>query len=32
MLWLARINVKQGIKKFSEKGNEALIKKLNQLH
>jgi len=24
--------VKQGIKKFSEKGNEALIKKLNQLH
>jgi len=28
----ATMNVREGIKKFSEKGNEALLKELNQLH
>ena len=26
------MNVREGIKKFGEKGNEALLKELNQLH
>ena len=26
------MNIREGIKKFGEKGNEALLKELNQLH
>jgi len=29
---MTQLNVKQGIKKFGEKGNEVFIKELNQLH
>jgi len=29
---LTQMNVREGIKKFSEKGNKALLKELNQLH
>jgi len=29
---LTQMNVREGIKKFGEKGNEALLKELNQLH
>ena len=27
-----QMNIREGIKKFSEKGNEAILKELNQLH
>ena len=29
---LTQMNIREGIKKFGEKGNEALLKELNQLH
>jgi len=29
---LTQISIKEGIRRFAEKGNDALIKKLNQLH
>jgi len=31
-IMMMQMNVKQGIKKFVEKGNEVLLKELNQLH
>jgi len=31
-IMLTQMNIREGIKKFSEKGNEALLKELNQLH
>ena len=29
---LNQVGIKEGIRKFGEKGNEALLKELNQLH
>jgi len=29
---IMQLNIKQGIKEFGKKGNEALLKVLNQLH
>ena len=31
-IMLTQMNVQEGIKRFGEKGNEALLKELNQLH
>jgi len=31
-IMLTQMNVREGIKKFGEKGNEALLKELNLLH
>jgi len=31
-IMLTQMNIREGIKKFGEKGNEALLKELSQLH
>jgi hypothetical protein len=31
-IMMTQMNIKEGIKKFGDKGNDALLKELNQLH